>query len=65
MKIENLFPVQKRVIPYILDSCKDQSIYPNDLCVLAPTGSGKTLTKEFQSCHVVAGLFPLNPCPKV
>ena len=44
MKLENLFPVQKRVIPYILDSCKDQSIYPNDLCVLAPTGSGKTLT---------------------
>jgi len=44
MKIENLFPVQKQVIPIILNSNRSQSIYPNDICVTAPTGSGKTLT---------------------
>lgn len=44
MKIENLFPVQKQIIPIILNNNKNQTIYPNDLCILAPTGSGKTLT---------------------
>lgn len=44
MKLESLFPVQKEVIPVILNQNKTQSIYPNDLCILAPTGSGKTLT---------------------
>jgi ATP-dependent RNA helicase DDX51/DBP6 len=44
MKIETLFPVQRQVIPVILNRNKDQPIYPNDLCILAPTGSGKTLT---------------------
>ena len=44
MKIENLFPVQKSLIPIIQNKNKNQSIYPNDLCILAPTGSGKTLT---------------------
>ncbi|CAF0885392.1 unnamed protein product [Brachionus calyciflorus] len=44
MKLEQLFPVQKQVIPVILNQNKSQSIYPNDLCILAPTGSGKTLT---------------------
>lgn len=44
MKLETLFPVQKQVIPIILNSDRSQSIYPNDICVTAPTGSGKTLT---------------------
>ena len=44
MKIEKLFPVQKSLIPIIQNKNKNQSIYPNDLCILAPTGSGKTLT---------------------
>lgn len=44
MKIDHLFPVQKQVIPVILNETKTQSLYPNDLCILAPTGSGKTLT---------------------
>jgi len=39
-----LFPVQEKIIPIILNSNNSQSIYPNDLCVTAPTGSGKTLT---------------------
>ena len=44
MKIENLFPVQKHLIPIIQNKNGNQSVYPNDLCILAPTGSGKTLT---------------------
>ena len=44
MKLESLFPVQQQVIPLLLSSSPTQAIYPNDLCVLAPTGSGKTLT---------------------
>ena len=44
MKLDHLFPVQKQVIPVILNQTKTQSLYPNDLCILAPTGSGKTLT---------------------
>jgi ATP-dependent RNA helicase DDX51/DBP6 len=43
-KIERLFPVQEKIIPVILNQNNAQSIYPNDLCVIAPTGSGKTLT---------------------
>lgn len=43
LKIENLFPVQKQIIPLINNTDHNQSIYPNDICVLAPTGSGKTL----------------------
>ena len=42
--IERLFPVQEQVIPIILNKDHSQSIYPNDLAVTAPTGSGKTLT---------------------
>lgn len=39
-----LFPVQKEVIPYILQEYKLSHILrPHDICVSAPTGSGKTL----------------------
>ncbi|XP_038053316.1 ATP-dependent RNA helicase DDX51-like [Patiria miniata] len=47
--IKSLFPVQRHVIPVILDSVKlgiqagDAGYRPRDLCVSAPTGSGKTL----------------------
>lgn len=44
LKIEKLFPVQTQAIPVINNTNNNQSFYPNDLCVLAPTGSGKTLT---------------------
>lgn len=43
-EIQGLFPVQKQLIPVVLNRNNEQSIYPNDLCILAPTGSGKTLT---------------------
>lgn len=43
-KIEKLFPVQKAVIPALLESFqKLKYCQPRDVCVLSPTGSGKTL----------------------
>lgn len=43
-KIERLFPVQEKVIPWLLSPAQRQSfIPPRDICVSAPTGSGKTL----------------------
>ncbi|XP_072045634.1 ATP-dependent RNA helicase DDX51-like [Amphiura filiformis] len=47
--ITHLFPVQRHVIPIILDSVRfglhsgNAGYRPRDLCVSAPTGSGKTL----------------------
>lgn len=44
MGISNLFPVQEKLIPWILDvHSKNSLFWPRDLCVSAPTGSGKTL----------------------
>ena len=42
--VEKLFPVQKAVIPCLIDSFqKLKYCQPRDICVLSPTGSGKTL----------------------
>jgi len=48
--IKEFFPVQRHVIPFLLSSLKEKTLYlnpgflrPNDICVSAPTGSGKTL----------------------
>lgn len=44
MEINHLFPVQKTVIPWLLDVHDKPAIFrPRDICVSAPTGSGKTL----------------------
>lgn len=44
MKIKRLFPVQRAVIPWILEAhSKPEPFRPRDICVSAPTGSGKTL----------------------
>ncbi|KAH8361264.1 hypothetical protein KR084_000997, partial [Drosophila pseudotakahashii] len=44
MKIRRLFPVQRQVIPWILEAhAKPSPFRPRDICVSAPTGSGKTL----------------------
>ncbi|KAH8378647.1 hypothetical protein KR009_000482, partial [Drosophila setifemur] len=44
MKIKRLFPVQREVIPWILEAqAKPPPFRPRDICVSAPTGSGKTL----------------------
>lgn len=45
MKIKNLFPVQEKLIPWILDAQKKPIPFrPRDVCVSAVTGSGKTLS---------------------
>lgn len=45
MKISNLFPVQEKLIPWILDVHKKPVPFrPRDVCVSAVTGSGKTLS---------------------
>lgn len=42
--IRNLFPVQEKVVPWLLSSEQRRShLPPRDICVSAPTGSGKTL----------------------
>ncbi|KAH8370948.1 hypothetical protein KR093_005607, partial [Drosophila rubida] len=44
MKIKRLFPVQREVIPWVLEAhSKPEPFRPRDICVSAPTGSGKTL----------------------
>lgn len=44
MKIKNLFPVQEKLMPWILDvNKKPHPFRPRDVCVSAVTGSGKTL----------------------
>ncbi|XP_063769071.1 ATP-dependent RNA helicase DDX51 [Pseudophryne corroboree] len=49
-KVKSFFPVQTEVIPAILDSCSHSFLLgrsgyrPRDICVSAPTGSGKTLS---------------------
>lgn len=49
LKITSFFPIQKAVIPSILNQIQKGSLYgiggyrPSDICVSAPTGSGKTL----------------------
>ncbi|KAG7310917.1 hypothetical protein JYU34_003756 [Plutella xylostella] len=43
--VTDLFPVQQLVVPSILRSHKlPPPFWPNDVCVSAPTGSGKTLS---------------------
>ncbi|XP_041975255.1 probable ATP-dependent RNA helicase Dbp73D [Aricia agestis] len=42
--VTHLFPVQEKVIPFILQEHKHpEPLFPHDICVSAPTGSGKTL----------------------
>ena len=42
--IETFFPVQNDVIPILLAQNSQHCIEPQDICVSAPTGSGKTLS---------------------
>lgn len=42
--VKSLFPVQDKVIPFLLESHSQPApFWPRDICVSAPTGSGKTL----------------------
>lgn len=41
--IDKLFPVQRAIIPRLVESFANlKFVQPNDVCVLSPTGSGKT-----------------------
>lgn len=52
--IEHLFPVQAKVIPWLLQEHKKSEIFwPRDLCVSAPTGSGKTLAYVLPIIQVI------------
>lgn len=42
--IDSFFPVQQEVIPLLLRQNSSRCIIPQDICVSAPTGSGKTLS---------------------
>ncbi|CAN7992896.1 unnamed protein product [Ixodes hexagonus] len=43
-KIRKLFPVQEKVVPWLLSPAQRRCFLPpRDICVSAPTGSGKTL----------------------
>lgn len=42
--IQEFFPIQQQVIPALLRQNKFAFITPRDICVSAPTGSGKTLS---------------------
>lgn len=60
--IKRLFPVQEKVIPWLLSSEQRRSLMPpRDICVSAPTGSGKTLAYvvpivEALKCRVVRAI---------
>ena len=42
--IQSFFPVQKHLIPYLIQSFNHSNLLrPRDVCVSSPTGSGKTL----------------------
>ena len=41
--VKYFFPVQRQVIPQLLNAWKIKFFWPSDICVSAPTGSGKTL----------------------
>ena len=42
--ISSFFPVQAAVLPLLLQSAQRPFLQPRDICVSAPTGSGKTLS---------------------
>ena len=51
--ITNFFPVQRQVIPYLLEL--SPRYRPSDLCVSAPTGSGKTLAFVLPIVQALSG----------
>uniref|UniRef100_A0A0A9Z2H7 ATP-dependent RNA helicase n=1 Tax=Lygus hesperus TaxID=30085 RepID=A0A0A9Z2H7_LYGHE len=60
--VKYLFPVQAKVIPWMLQKeCRENSLIrqsaPRDLCVSAPTGSGKTLTYVLPILHSLKNRF--------
>lgn len=50
---ENFFPVQNEVIPILLKQNAYPCVYPQDICVSAPTGSGKTLSYALPVANIL------------
>lgn len=51
--LTEFFPVQSEVIPVLLKQNIHPCIYPQDICVSAPTGSGKTLSYALPIAHTL------------
>jgi len=55
MGITGFFPVQRSVIPSVIKSHSLQYMQPRDLCVSAPTGSGKTIAYSLPILQTLLG----------
>ena len=51
--ITDFFPVQMDVIPILLRQNHHKYLEPRDLCVSAPTGSGKTIAFAVPIIHTI------------
>lgn len=51
--IQTFFPVQQAVIPILLRHNTQSATIPRDICVSAPTGSGKTISYALPIIHIL------------
>ena len=58
--VNNFFPVQEEVIPILLRQNRYLSVVPRDICVSAPTGSGKTISYVLPIIHMLNRDRPLT-----
>ena len=60
--VTNFFPVQEDVIPILIKQNSHRCIEPRDVCVSAPTGSGKTIAFAVPIIHTIAMVRPYGHC---
>lgn len=53
--IHEFFPVQNEIIPLLLRFNEHNCIHPRDMCVSAPTGSGKTISYALPIISILNG----------
>ena len=51
--VQSFFPVQQAVIPVLLRHNTQAATIPRDICVSAPTGSGKTISYALPIIHIL------------